>query len=87
MSMQLCRFLASEKSYQFIRHTKMGTASTTQRLVLIGEGFRATNEVVPTIKLGVATELVDAMMSALGSHFECLSSENMRILADMYTVA
>ena len=53
----------------------------------MGGGFGATNEVVMAIELGVATELVDAMMTALGSHFECLSSENMRILADMYTVA
>ena len=52
-----------------------------------GAGFAASNEVAVAIREGVAAKLADAVMAALGNHFERLSDEDVRILADLYTAA
>jgi hypothetical protein len=54
---------------------------------LKGTGFVTSNEVAAAIREGVAAELADAVMAALGNHFECLSDEDVCILADLYTAA
>jgi hypothetical protein len=54
---------------------------------LKGAGFATSNEVAAVIREGVAAELADAVMAALGSLFERLSDEDVRILAELYTAA
>jgi hypothetical protein len=82
---------ASAKTNQFIRpntsSTHVDTASTAERLVLKGNSFTASNEVAAVMREGVAAELADAVMAALGSCFACLSDEDICILADLYTTA
>jgi hypothetical protein len=51
---------------------------------LKGTGFVTSNEVAAATREGVAAKLADAVMAALGDHFECLSDEDVRILADLY---
>jgi hypothetical protein len=51
------------------------TASATERLALKGASFATSEEVAVVIKEGVAAELADALMAALGNHFEHLSDE------------
>jgi len=84
-------FPASAKSTQFIRpnlpSTRVDTASAAERLALKGAGFATSDEVAAAMREGVAAELVDAMMAALRNRFECLSNEDVRILADLYTAA
>jgi hypothetical protein len=63
------------------------TASAAKRLALKGACFATSDKVAAAIRKGVATESVDAMMAALGSRFECLSNEDVRILMDLYTAA
>ena len=73
---------------QFIRPTsKLDTASAAERLALKGAGLASSDEVAAAIREGVATELADAVMAALGNRFECLSDEDVRTLAELYTVA
>jgi hypothetical protein len=83
--------LALAKTNQFIRPnlslTHVDTASTTKRLALKGTSFTTSDVVAVAMREGVAAELVDAMMAAIGSRFECLSDEDVRILADLYTAA
>jgi len=62
--------------------TCIDTAPTAERLVLKGAGFATSEEVASAIREGVATELVDAVMAALGNRFERLSNEDVCILAD-----
>jgi hypothetical protein len=69
---------------QFIRPngkapTPVDTASTVDRLALKGAGFATSDEVAAAIREGVATELADAVMAALGNRFECLSDEDVCI--------
>lgn len=82
---------ASAASNQFIRpnmpSTRVDTASAAERLALKGAGFATSDEVAAAIREGVAAELADAVMAALGSRFEGLSDEDVRILADLYTAA
>jgi len=66
---------------------RVDTASTAERLALKGTGFATYDEVPAAIREGVATELADAVMAALGSRFERLSDEDVRILAELYTAA
>ena len=77
---------ASAEINQFIRpnvpSTRFDTASTAERLVLKVAGFATSHKVAAAISEGVVAELVDAMMAALGSHFECLSNKDIRILAE-----
>ena len=76
------------ESSQFIRPTsKLDTASAAERLALKGAGLASSDEVAAAIREGVATELADAVMAALGNRFECLSDEDVRTLAELYTVA
>jgi hypothetical protein len=63
------------------------TASAAERLELKGAGLATSDEVAAAIREGVATELADAVMAALGSRFECLSDEDVCILVDLYTAA
>ena len=65
----------------------MVTASTTERLALKGAGFVTSDEVTAAIREGVAAELVDAMMVALGSRFECLSGKDVCTHTELYTAA
>ena len=91
MSAQLCPSSpALAKSNQFIRPsalTRVDTASAAERLALKNTSFVTSDEVAAAIREGVAAKLVDAMMAAPGSHFECLNNEHVRILADLYTAA
>jgi hypothetical protein len=66
---------------------RVDTASTTKRLALKGAGFATSDEFAVAIREGAAAELVDAVMAALGNCFECLSNEDVRILAELYTAA
>jgi hypothetical protein len=63
------------------------TPSATKRLALRGAGFDTSDEVAARIREGVAAEMTDAVMAALGSRFECLSNADIRILAYLYTAA
>ena len=78
-------------SNQFIRPrcslTHIDTASAAERLALKGAGFATSNEVAAAMREGVAAELADAVMVALGSRFECLSDADVHVLADLYTAA
>jgi hypothetical protein len=51
----------------------------------MGADFATSKKVVTLIREGVAAKLVDAMMRALGSCFQCLSKEGNWILMDLYT--
>jgi hypothetical protein len=79
------------KTNQFIRPssllTHVDTASTAERLALMSAGFMTSNKVAAGIREGVSAELAYAVMASLGSCFECLSNEDVRILMDMYTAA
>jgi hypothetical protein len=70
---------APAESNQFIRPTGpstcIDTASAAKRLLLKGASFATSDEVAAVIREGVATELADAVMAALSSHFERLSDE------------
>ena len=70
--------LAPAESNQFIRPTKtstrVDTVSATKRLALKGASFATSEEVAAAIREGVAAELADAMMAALGNRFEHLSN-------------
>ena len=46
-----------------------------------GAGFATSEEVAAAMREGVAAELADAVMAALGSRFERLSDEDVRIHA------
>ena len=73
---------------EFIRPTAMSTidtASAAERLASRGAGFATSDEVAAAWKQGVAAELADAVMAALGSRFHSLSEEDVCILADLYT--
>jgi hypothetical protein len=50
-------------------------------------GFATSEEVAAAIRGGVAPELADDVMAALGNCFERLSDEDVSILADLYTAA
>ena len=63
----------------------MDTAA--ERLALKGAGFAISDEVAAAIREGVAAQLVDAVMAALGNRFECLSGEDVCTLAELYTAA
>ncbi len=67
---------AMAESNQFIRPsqppTQFDTASAAERLALKGAGFVTSDEVAAAIREGVAAELADAMMAALGGHFASL---------------
>ena len=52
-----------------------------------GAGFAISDEVAAAMREGVATELADAVMAALGRRFERLSDEDVHILAELYTAA
>ena len=83
---------ALAESNQFIRPnsqppTRFDTASAAGRLAWKGVGFATSDEVATAIREGVAAELADAVMAALGSRFERLSDEDVRILAELYTAA
>jgi hypothetical protein len=56
-------------------------------LALKGAGFATSDKVAAAIREGVAAELADAVMASLGSRFERLSDEDVRILAELYTAA
>ena len=49
------------------------TGSATEKLAFKGAGFVTSNEVAAVIRGDVATELVDAVMAALGSRFKQLA--------------
>ncbi len=76
---------AKNKSCQFIR--PIDIASAAERLALKGAGFATSNEVAAAIKGGVAAELADAVMAALGSRFDELADEDVRTLADLFIAA
>ena len=79
---------AAAASNEFIRPTAMSTidtASAAERLALRVAGFATSDEVAAAWKQGVAAELADAVMAALGSRFHSLSEEDVCILADLYT--
>jgi hypothetical protein len=82
---------ASAESNQFIRPNKtltcVNTASAAKRLALKSAGFATSEEVAAAIRGGVAPELADDVMAALGNCFERLSDEDVSILADLYTAA
>ena len=83
MSAQLCPSSpASADSNQFIRPTKastrIDTASAAERLALKGASFVTSDEFAAVVREGVAAELADAVMAALGSHFKSLSNEDVR---------
>jgi hypothetical protein len=61
--------------------TRVDTASAAKRLALKGAGFATSEEVAAAMREGVAAELADAVMAALGSRFERLSDEDVRIHA------
>ena len=64
-------------SNQFIRPTStFDTASAAEWLELKGADFAASDKVATAMKWGVAAELADAVMVALGSRFESLSDED-----------
>ena len=75
MSAQLRRRSATAKSNQFIRPNivSVDTVSAAQRLALRGSGFGASDEVATKIAAGMASELADELMAALGSCFDTLS--------------
>ena len=83
--------LAQAESNQFIRPTRsltcIDTASAAKRLALKGTGYATSDEVAVAIREGVAAELANAVMAALGSHFKRLSEEDVHILAKLYTAA
>ena len=60
------------------------TVSAAQRLALKGSGFRASEEVTAAVAGGVAAELVDELMVALGPHFESLSDEDVTAILELY---
>jgi hypothetical protein len=60
------------------------TVSAAQRLASRGSGFRASKEVAAAVAGGVAAELADALMVALGSRFESLSSEDVTAILKLY---
>ena len=65
--------------------TLVDTASVAERLALKGAGFATSNKVAAAIREGLAAKLADAVMAALGSCFERLSDEDVRILTELYT--
>ena len=73
---------ATNKSCQFIRPTDI--ASAAERLASKGAGFATSDEVAAAIEGGVAAELADAVMAALGSRFDKLADEDIRTLADLF---
>jgi hypothetical protein len=91
MSAQLCRRSISTPSNQFIRPTPkivmIDTISATRRLALRGSDFRASEEVAAAVAGGVAAELVDALMVALGSRFESLSGKDVTAILELYEAA
>ena len=88
MSAQLRRHSVSTQSSQFIRPTStiitINTISAARRLASRGSGFRASEEVAAAVTGGVAAELVDALMVALGSRFETLSGEDVTAIFELY---
>jgi hypothetical protein len=54
---------------------------------LKGAGFATSDKVAAAIREGVAAELADAVMAALGSRFERLSDEDVCTLTELYTAA
>ena len=60
------------------------TVSTARRLALKGSGFRASKEVTAAVVGGVAAELVDELMVALGPCFESMSGEYVTAILELY---
>ena len=78
---------SSDASNQFIRPTSaFNVHSTAARLASRGKGFASSIEVAEVISGGVATNLVQALMTALGRHFEDLVYKVMMALTDLYSV-
>ena len=72
---------------KFIRPTSKLDTTFTAELASNGAGLATSDEVAAAIREGVAAKLADAMMAALGSHFECLSNEDVHTLVELYTAA
>ena len=91
MSAQLHQRSVSTPSNQFIRPTStivtIHTFSATRRLALRGSSFRASKEVATAVAGGISTEVVDALMVALGSHFESLSGKDVTAIFELYEAA
>ena len=88
MPAQLCRCTDQPQSNQFIRPTStivtIDTVSAAGRLVSRGSGFKTSDEVATAIASGIAAELADALMVALGPRFESLSSEDVTVIFELY---
>ena len=86
MSAQFRRRRSTTKTNQFIRPTStiatIDIVSAARRLASRGSGFRASEEVAAAVAGGVAAELADALMVALGPRLETLSSEDVIALFD-----
>jgi hypothetical protein len=71
---------ASQAINVFSTSTLLAMFAQLQALGPLTRSRRRSNWVLPA-------ELADAVMSALGCHFECLGDKGVSILADMYTAA
>jgi len=60
------------------------TVSAARRLAARGSRFGTSDEVAVTVAGGVATELADELMAALGSRFNTLSGEDVTAIFDLY---
>jgi hypothetical protein len=49
-----------------------------------GSGFGTSDEVAAAVAGGMATELADELMTALGSHFDTFSGEDVTTILDLY---
>ena len=54
----------------------INTTSAARSLASRGSGSKTSDEVPAAIASGIAPELADSLMVALGPHFESLSSED-----------
>ena len=59
--------------------------SAAERLASRGEGFANSVEFAEAISGGVATDLAQALMTALGRRFDDLAHEDTMALVDLYT--
>ena len=77
---------SSTDSNQFIRpNCAFDVHSAAERLASRGEGFANSVEFAEAISGGVATDLAQALMTALGRRFDDLEHEDMMALVDLYT--
>ena len=77
---------SSTDSNQFIRpNCVFNVHSAAKRLASRGKGFANSVEFAGAISGGIATDLAQALMTALGRRFDDLGHEDMIALADLYT--